>query len=338
MPRKILVTGATGKQGSALVRALRPTSGDSQTSEDIPFQIIAITRDARSPGAQELEKEKHVRVVEGNLDSADSLRRIFEEAKEEGGIWGVFCVLAFPGLGASGESEEKQGKTAADIALEYGVSVYVYSSAERGGEANDRLQSGSGLAKVMIERHVKSLGEKGLPWTIMRPGFFLENYEGFIGSITVAVMKNGLKKDTSLAVITSEDIGKVAAGIFNNHEAFVHKELAVVGETATMPQQEEAYQRATGRSMPSIPNPLAKMLISVNKATKGLIDHMESVNDARVSGKHVEWESQLQLTRQANPDMQGVYEWALSQKASSPQPTKSGWNQVSLWKLITGKM
>jgi hypothetical protein len=38
---------------------------------------------------------------------------------------------------------------------------------------------------------------------IMRPGFFLDNFEGFIGSITVAVMANGLKPDITLGVIVS---------------------------------------------------------------------------------------------------------------------------------------
>lgn len=36
---------------------------------------------------------------------------------------------------------------------------------------------------------------------IMRPGFFLDNYIGFVGSITVAVMARGLKKDSKLGVV-----------------------------------------------------------------------------------------------------------------------------------------
>ncbi len=49
-------------------------------------------------------------VVEGNLDSPETVRRVFENAKEDGGIWGVFCVLVFPGIGANADGEERQGK------------------------------------------------------------------------------------------------------------------------------------------------------------------------------------------------------------------------------------
>jgi len=51
---------------------------------------------------------------------------------------------------------------------EYGVSLFVYSSGERGGEVDDdvpgKLQH-SQESKVAVERHVKALGEKGLTWT-----------------------------------------------------------------------------------------------------------------------------------------------------------------------------
>jgi hypothetical protein len=53
----------------------------------------------------------------------------------------------------------------ADLALEYGVSVYIYSTSERGGEKNDETQKLSGRAKVLAERHVQALGPGGLPWT-----------------------------------------------------------------------------------------------------------------------------------------------------------------------------
>lgn len=101
--RQILVTGATGRQGKALISALR-------TKEDNPFHILALTRNASSPAAEALRLERHVTVIEGNLDSTESIRNVFEDAKAEGGVWGVFVVLAFPGLGARADGEEWQGK------------------------------------------------------------------------------------------------------------------------------------------------------------------------------------------------------------------------------------
>jgi uncharacterized protein YbjT (DUF2867 family) len=112
MTRLILVAGATGKQGKALIDALHPQAISSNTSEQplTPFHVLALTRKPRSPAAEQLALAEHVTVVEGNLDDPPSIRKVFEDAKTRGGVWGVFCVLAFPGLGANADGEEKQGR------------------------------------------------------------------------------------------------------------------------------------------------------------------------------------------------------------------------------------
>ena len=39
---------------------------------------------------------------------------------------------------------------------------------------------------------------------ILQPGFFLENFDGFIGSIGVAMLRDGLKPETDVAFIVSK--------------------------------------------------------------------------------------------------------------------------------------
>lgn len=112
MRKNILVTGASGKQGSAIIRALvRRRSGDAE----IQYHIYALTREASSARAQYLLDEKDVTVVEGDLDVPESIAEIFEEAKGNGGIWGVYAVLAYPGLGKEADGEERQGKVSCFI-------------------------------------------------------------------------------------------------------------------------------------------------------------------------------------------------------------------------------
>ncbi|KAJ7652862.1 NAD(P)-binding protein [Mycena polygramma] len=141
MPTKLLlVTGATGKQGRALIQALN--LGCTPDSEP-EFHVLALTRTISSPAANALaaHNSQHITVT---------IRKIFEDAKRKhGGIWGVFCVLAFPGLGADAAGEENQGKTLADIAAEHGVSSYIFSSVERGGEYNDDNAKLDRLAKAV---------------------------------------------------------------------------------------------------------------------------------------------------------------------------------------------
>lgn len=122
MHRNILVTGSTGKQGQALIHALLHPTPSSTTApsesvnEQHTYHVYALTRKASSPSVRRLsEDEREITVVEGDLDVPETMRKIFEDAKGEGGIWGVFSVLAFPGLGVEADGEEKQGKVCYDL-------------------------------------------------------------------------------------------------------------------------------------------------------------------------------------------------------------------------------
>ena len=80
--RKIIaVVGATGAQGSGLVRAiLQDPSGE--------FAARAITRDVNSEKAKELAK-LGAEVVAANVDDVESLKKAFA------GAYGAFCVTFF---------------------------------------------------------------------------------------------------------------------------------------------------------------------------------------------------------------------------------------------------
>lgn len=52
---------------------------------------------------------------------------------------------------------------------------------------------------LLWERGVWLIGRN----RILRPGFFMENFNGFIGSITTAVLKAGLDADTTNGLIVS---------------------------------------------------------------------------------------------------------------------------------------
>lgn len=82
MARSILVTGATGNQGGAVIEALlaSPRSSD--------FTIYALTRSSNSPSAKKLAaKGKNIKLVQGDLDHVEL---IFQAAPEP--YWGVFSM------------------------------------------------------------------------------------------------------------------------------------------------------------------------------------------------------------------------------------------------------
>jgi FlaA1/EpsC-like NDP-sugar epimerase len=84
MSKVILVTGATGKQGGAVVDSIL-SSPDAKS-----FTLLGVTRNAESGSAKKLA-ERGVKIVQGDLNDVPA---IFESAKKltSEPIFGVFSV------------------------------------------------------------------------------------------------------------------------------------------------------------------------------------------------------------------------------------------------------
>lgn len=161
--KNILITGATGKQGGAVINAL---------ANHPSFTLLAQTRNAAGAGAQKLvAKGNNIQVVEGNQDDVASL---FANAAKacNGPIWGVYSVQISQGKGVTHEGEIRQGKAMVDESVKAGVKHFVYSSVERGGDElswENETPIPHFRSKFQIEHHLKeNAGDMG--WTILRPG------------------------------------------------------------------------------------------------------------------------------------------------------------------------
>lgn len=102
--RNLIVTGATGKQGGALISALLK-------QQSHPFQIFAVTRDVNSAGSVSLAAKANVEVIEGNFDNPTD---IFKKVDKP---WGLFLMT----MPMNAKEEEAQGKAIAKAAVEAGV-------------------------------------------------------------------------------------------------------------------------------------------------------------------------------------------------------------------------
>src|SRR5947208_14184827 len=126
MPKTLLITGATGKQGGAVIDALLSLP---ETDE---FDIYALTRDPKSTRATKLAaKSPSIKILQGDLNDPNILVTL--------GIhfWGIFSVQADYGGGATAESGERQAKALVDGALQHGVEQFVYSSVDRGRNSDN---------------------------------------------------------------------------------------------------------------------------------------------------------------------------------------------------------
>ncbi|KDN47055.1 hypothetical protein RSAG8_03832, partial [Rhizoctonia solani AG-8 WAC10335] len=269
----ILVVGATGQQGNSVIRAL---SG----SED--YFCLALTRNLESPKAQQLKSFKNVKLVFGDLNDIQQLRTIFEDAKSAttGAIWGVFVALAFPGLGKSAEGEEMQGRNIATISQEFKVQSYIYSSVIPFFlEDNPPPPGMDRHCKMTIEKHVSTLD---LPWTIIRPGFFMENFNpGMIGRLTDATLRYCVPPECKIQFIAVDDIGRLSRAILDKPAGFKHKTMDIAGESLTSEERKQAFIRATGYDMPSVPKLLITTIHWLNPTVRDVVGEFIQADNMR---------------------------------------------------------
>jgi hypothetical protein len=108
MVRTILLAGATGRTGRGFISAV--TAYNKLSDESSRFRVLALSRAPDSKISQEIAKSPGIEVKKCDLTNQESVEKVFEGAGGSGSIWGVFCVLAFPGLGKSPEPSIAQGK------------------------------------------------------------------------------------------------------------------------------------------------------------------------------------------------------------------------------------
>lgn len=242
-PRNLLVTGATGKQGRALIETLL------KSSQPNAFNILALTRKASSPSALSLVKRaSNIKVVEGNLDDSHA---IFSAARKisSGPIWGVFGVTT-----PMGGKEEEQGKALVDAALEAGAERFVFTGVERGGEQPTNVPHF--ITKHNIEAHLKQeAAAKGgkMSWTIIRPVFFMDNIlPGFVGKVISTAWKSTLAgTGKKLQIVSVSDIGYVAAQAFLKPEEYRDEAISLAGDELTYEEADEIFKDKTGQAMPT---------------------------------------------------------------------------------------
>lgn len=224
--KTVVVAGATGQQGGAVARHLLAAG----------WPVRALTRDPEGPAARTLA-ENGASVVPGDLADRFSLDRALD------GAYGVFSVQVFwpPSVGVEGEI--LHGKNLADAAKASGVKHFVYSSVG-GADRN------SGVAhfesKWRIEQHIRALG---LPATILRPVFFMENFffPNFRGPILEGTLNWELRPDTRLALVAVDDIGAFAALALERPDEFIGRAIEIGGDELTPPEVAERFSEAIGR-------------------------------------------------------------------------------------------
>lgn len=141
-------------------------------------------------------------------------------------------------------------------AFEAGIKHLVYTSVDRGLDSdNTETPIPHFRAKKHVEDDIKEKAAKntGTTWTSIRPVAFMDNIgRDFFGKVFVAMWRqNGL--DTPLQLVSTKDIGRVAAEAFlhADEEVYKNNSVSLAGDSITPRQAAKAFKEATGLEMPS---------------------------------------------------------------------------------------
>ncbi|WP_121820911.1 NmrA/HSCARG family protein [Halostella salina] len=220
----VLVTGATGNQGGAVV--------DHLLAADAEFDVRGLTRDASSDAASALES-RGVTMVEGDLHDPDSFRAHVADADA------VFAVTNFWTQGY--EAQVEQGENLADVAADEGVEQFVFS----GVGSHERDTGVPHFDSAWdIEQYAQDLD---LPLTVLQPVFFYQNLEAFAEDIvedgTVALP---LAEGVSLQMVDVDDVGRAAAVALERPDEFVGERYELAGDDLTLAETAAVLSEVTG--------------------------------------------------------------------------------------------
>ena len=222
--RLILVSGATGQQGGAVARSLLGRG----------IGVRALTRDPEKPEAKELV-DLGAEVASGDLEDRSSIERVLD------GVHGVFSVQQSWETGVEGEV--RQGVLLADAAKAAGVDHYVYSSV---GSAHRETGIPHFESKWEVEEHVRG---SGVPYTVLRPVFFMQNWEFMGEPILGGTLPQPLDPDKPFQMVDANDIGVFATMAFENPGEWIGREVDLAGDEMTMPQIADTFSRVIGRQV-----------------------------------------------------------------------------------------
>jgi uncharacterized protein YbjT (DUF2867 family) len=227
----IVVTGAAGQQGGVVARHLLKAG----------WKVRALTRDVNKPAAQALA------ALGAELFQADNDDRASIDAAFKG-AYGVFAVQNYwlPNVGHDGEV--RQGILAADAAQAAGVQHFVYSSV---GAAHRGMGQAHFTSKLEIEDHIKAIG---LPYTILRPVAFMDNYNWSRPQITNGAFgAMGLRPDKGMQLIAVDDVGAFVALAFDDPQTYLGQTIELAGDELTEAEVAATFTKVIGRPIALAP-------------------------------------------------------------------------------------
>lgn len=209
--KTVVVCGATGKQGGAVVSALSRASN---------FKIIGLSRNPNGKEAMAL-KERGIELRQADLQDKTSLINAFRGADY---IYGVTTPETAKGK-IDTKMERQQGYNIIDACIENKIQHIVLSTVLY--ISDEQLSIPYVKSKQDIETYLE---KSEIPYTILRPASFMDE----LGGPYLEVKKNKVigmaDDDAKVPYISCHDIGAFAKIAFDNPSEFANQKINLIGD------------------------------------------------------------------------------------------------------------
>jgi uncharacterized protein YbjT (DUF2867 family) len=220
----VLVSGATGRQGGAVVRALR----------DRGHRLRALVRNPRTPAAESLRRSG-VELCPGSLEDAAAVESAARDVD-------AFFLMGTP-FEHGPAAEVQQGRTAVEAARTARVPFVTYSSV---AGATRKTGIPHFESKFQVEQGLRA---SGVPFAIVAPVFFMENVTtpSSIQHLARGELVLGLTADRPLQMVALANLGAFVAHVLENPSFFRGRRVEIASDETTGARAAEVLSRVTGR-------------------------------------------------------------------------------------------
>lgn len=226
----VLVMGATGRQGGAVI-------------DELLARGYAVRGMARKPqGKKGLELDaKGVTVVPGDYGDKNSLVAAMT------GVDGAFFYSGFS------RDELDEGLNVIEAARETDLKHLVYSS----GAAAAPGHGMEGAAKMQVEL---ALRDSGVPFSVIRPVAFMENFRGQQKRTIEKGVVDSRASDRIVYFIAIRDIGFFAAEVFDDPAEWLGRGEDIAGDQMTLAELTATFGKVLGKDVAYVRRPLEEFL------------------------------------------------------------------------------
>ena len=217
----VVVTGATGQQGGAVIKNLLERG----------HEVRAVIRNTDSAKAKMLA-DAGVALAHASLEDTAALVKALE------GATSLFAMTT-PFEGGA-QAETRQGISAADAAKAAGVHL-VFTSV---GSANRQTGVPHFDSKYEVEKHIAKIGVRA---TVLAPVYFMENLYFGKEQLAKGMYATPLPPTRRLAQVAVADIGAVAVRLLEDPGRFAGKRFDLAGDELTSYDVLAILTRVTGR-------------------------------------------------------------------------------------------